>query len=95
VFYCADNTSETGFGGSCYESIALEDAFHPQMILAYEMNDQVLPVPHGSRLGLRVERQLGCKMAKYVMRVEAVDSTARIRGGRGGFWEDLRYAAGI
>jgi DMSO/TMAO reductase YedYZ molybdopterin-dependent catalytic subunit len=42
-------------------------------------------------LRLRVERQLGYKMAKYVMRVEAVDSLASIRGGRGGFWEDLGY----
>jgi len=39
----------------------------------------------------RVERQLGYKMAKYVMRIEAVDGLARIRGGRGGFWEDLGY----
>ncbi|MGH6804488.1 MAG: molybdopterin-binding protein, partial [Methyloceanibacter sp.] len=31
------------------------------------------------------------KMAKYVMRIEAVDGLARIRGGRGGFWEDLGY----
>ncbi|MEZ0280138.1 molybdopterin-dependent oxidoreductase, partial [Methyloceanibacter sp.] len=74
-----------------YESIGLVDAFHAQTILAYEMNDRTLPVPHGAPLRLRVERQLGYKMAKYVMRVEAVDSLASIRGGRGGFWEDLGY----
>jgi DMSO/TMAO reductase YedYZ molybdopterin-dependent catalytic subunit len=74
-----------------YESIGLEDAFHEQTILAYEMNGQTLPVPHGSPLRLRVERQLGYKMAKYVMRIEAVASLSVIRGGRGGFWEDLGY----
>ena len=70
--------------GHYYESIGLEDAFHPQTILAYEMNDRPLPIPHGAPLRLRVERQLGYKMAKYVMRIEAVESFAAIgrRQGR-------------
>jgi len=92
VFYCADNVFETGDDkDKYYESIGLQDAYHPQTILAYEMNDQTLPVAHGAPLRLRVERQLGYKMAKYVMRVEAVDDLAKIGGGRGGFWEDLGY----
>ena len=92
VFYCADNLFETGEEkDKYYESIGLEDAHHPQTILAYEMNDQTLPVAHGAPLRLRVERQLGYKMAKYVMRIEAVDHIGGIRGGRGGFWEDLGY----
>jgi len=92
VFYCADNLFDTGDEKDrYYESIALVDAVHPQTILAYEMNDQTLAVAHGAPLRLRVERQLGYKMAKYVMRIEAVDEIATIRGGRGGFWEDLGY----
>jgi len=92
VFYCADDLGGSGTeDGKYYESIALVDAFHPQTILAYEMNDQTLPVPHGAPLRLRVERQLGYKMAKYVMRIEAADGISGIRGGRGGFWEDLGY----
>jgi DMSO/TMAO reductase YedYZ molybdopterin-dependent catalytic subunit len=92
VFYCADNVFDTGDEKDrYYESIGLIDAFHPQTILAYEMNGETLPIPHGAPLRLRVERQLGYKMAKYVMRVEAVDEFATIRGGRGGFWEDLGY----
>jgi DMSO/TMAO reductase YedYZ molybdopterin-dependent catalytic subunit len=92
VLYCADDLGQTGTeAGKYYESIGLADAFHAQTILAYEMNDQTLPIPHGAPLRLRVERQLGYKMAKYVMRVEAVDSLSAIRGGRGGFWEDLGY----
>src|SRR3954447_10034751 len=92
VFHCAD-TMETGLAGSAqyYESIALEDAAHPQTILAYDMNDRVLPVAHGAPLRLRVERQLGYKMAKYVMAIEAVDSFAAIAGGKGGYWEDRGY----
>ena len=61
------------------------------------MNDQVLTIPHGAPLRVRIERQLGYKMAKYIMRIEAVDSLDGIHGGRGGFWEDRGYAwyAGI
>jgi DMSO/TMAO reductase YedYZ molybdopterin-dependent catalytic subunit len=92
VFYCADDLGETGTDdGKYYESIGLIDAFHPQTILAYAMNGADLPIPHGAPLRLRVERQLGYKMPKYVMRIEAVDELATIRGGQGGFWEDLGY----
>ncbi len=92
VFYCADDLAETGDDeGKYYEFVALIDAFHPQTILAYDMNGAALPIAHGAPLRLRVERQLGYKMAKYVMRIEAVDALAPIRGGQGGFWEDRGY----
>jgi DMSO/TMAO reductase YedYZ molybdopterin-dependent catalytic subunit len=98
VFHCADALGG-GFEAPApyYESIDLVDAFHEQTILAYAMNGAALPVPHGAPLRLRVENQLGYKMAKYVMRIEAIDDFARIAGGRGGYWEDRGYAwyAGI
>lgn len=87
VFHCADRFGQTPY----YESIDLVDAFHPQTILAWGMNDADLPVGHGAPLRLRVERQLGYKHAKFVMRVEAVESLAGIGGGRGGYWEDAGY----
>jgi len=92
AFFCADTLELTLDGtGDYYETIDLVDAFHPQTILAYDMNDRPLPVAHGAPLRLRVERQLGYKMAKYVMRIEAVDSFARLGRGRGGYWEDRGY----
>ena len=92
VFHCADSLDELpDNAGQYYESIDLEDAFHPQTILAYDMNDQPLPVPYGAPLRVRIERQLGYKMAKYIMRIEAVESFAGIKGGRGGYWEDRGY----
>ncbi|HEX4158986.1 MAG TPA: molybdopterin-binding protein [Rhizomicrobium sp.] len=97
VFHCADNlTGEPAKGGAqspgqYYESIDLVDAFHPQTIIAYALNGRPLDVPHGAPLRLRVERQLGYKMAKYVNRIEITDSFARIAGGRGGYWEDRGY----
>lgn len=89
VFHCADN-----YGGGLdayYESVDLIDAFHPQTILAYDMNDRPLEIAHGAPLRMRIERQLGYKHAKYVMRIEIVDSFARIGRGKGGFWEDRGY----
>jgi DMSO/TMAO reductase YedYZ molybdopterin-dependent catalytic subunit len=92
VFHCADELEKTLDGsGIYYESLALEDALHPQTILAYEMNDAVLPIEYGAPLRLRVERQLGYKMAKYLMRIEAVESFESIGRGHGGFWEDRGY----
>ena len=84
VFHCADD-----FDGSLYyESIDLADAHHPQTILAYAMNGAPLPIGHGAPLRLRVERQLGYKQAKFVMRLEVVASLAAIGAGKGGYWED-------
>ncbi len=92
VFHCADTLEQTLDGtGRYYESIDLVDAYHPQTILAYDMNDAPLPVAHGAPVRLRVERQLGYKHAKYVMRIEAVKDYAQIGRGKGGFWEDRGY----
>jgi DMSO/TMAO reductase YedYZ molybdopterin-dependent catalytic subunit len=98
VFHCADALAD-GLAppSQYYESIDLADAFHEQTILAYAMNGRTLPVPYGAPLRLRVENQLGYKMAKYVMRIQATDDLADIAGGGGGYWEDRGYAwyAGI
>ena len=94
VFHCADSFGATPY----YESIDLVDGFHPQTILAWGMNGHVLGVDHGAPVRLRVERQLGYKQAKYVMRVEAVASLAGVGAGKGGYWEDVadyQWYAGI
>ena len=91
VFHCFDALTQTEDGERYYESIDLIDARHPQTILAWAMNGAALPVPHGAPLRLRVERQLGYKHAKYIRRIEAVESFAHIGGGKGGYWEDRGY----
>ena len=90
VFHCADPMEQDG-SSPYYESIDLDDALHEQTILAYDLNDQPLPIQNGAPIRLRVERQLGYKHAKYVMRLEAVESFAHIHGGKGGYWEDQGY----
>lgn len=84
VFHCADNFGSVPY----YESIDMIDALHPQTILAWRMNGQPLAEAHGAPVRLRVERQLGYKHAKFVMRIEARSSLAGIYGGKGGYWED-------
>lgn len=89
VFYCADPMDEQGT--LYYESIDMDDARHPQTILAYELNDQTLPIANGAPVRVRIERQLGYKMAKYIMGIQLVDSFADIGDGKGGYWEDQGY----
>ena len=96
VFHCADALDDGGDSTDpetirYYESIDLIDAAHPQTILAYDMNGKALTVPHGAPLRLRLERQLGYKMAKYIMRIELARTVADLHGGRGGYWEDRGY----
>ena len=97
VIHCADTLDDGGGFGvgpesiRYYETIDLIDAVHPQTILAYDMNGKPLTVPHGAPLRLRLERQLGYKMATYVTRIELVQSHAELHGGRGGYWEDRGY----
>ena len=88
VFYCMD-TDENG--QNYYESLDLDDAAHPQTILAYEMNDRPLPIEHGAPLRLRVENQLGYKMAKYIRALEFVADLKSLGQGKGGYWEDQGY----
>lgn len=87
VFRCADDFR----GVPYYESCDLDDAFHPQTIVAHRLNGEPLPVRNGAPLRLRIERQLGYKHAKYLTAIEAVASLDGIGEGRGGYWEDRGY----
>lgn len=105
IFHCYDqlgadeseggDTEETntlsGAPPKFYGSIDMRDATHPQTILAYAMNGEPLAIPHGAPLRLRVERQLGYKMNKYIKRIELVSNFSGIGGGKGGYWEDQGY----
>ena len=89
VFRCADRLDP--LGPTYYESIDMDDAHHPQTILAYELNDAPLPIANGAPIRVRIERQLGYKMAKYIMAIDLVESFGDIEGGKGGYWEDQGY----
>jgi DMSO/TMAO reductase YedYZ molybdopterin-dependent catalytic subunit len=88
VFRCYDVMDD---GNEYYESLGFDDAYHPQTLLAWELNGKSLPIPNGAPLRLRVPRQLGYKMAKYLRRIELVASLKNLEGGQGGYWEDQGY----
>jgi len=72
------------FDADAWESIDMPDAWHPQTFLAYGMNGQELPTPHGAPVRLKVARQLGYKSVKYLSRVTVVDTVKNIGKGLGG-----------
>ena len=86
VFHCADSLDNNA--DRYYESCHLREAFHPQTILAYDLNGAPLDVPHGAPIRVRLERKLGYKHAKYLMAIELVDRLDTIGKGQGGYWED-------
>ena len=92
MFHCLD-TIDRDLSGDIkyYGSVDLIDARHPQTILAYGLNGKPLPVENGAPLRVRVERQLGYKMPKYVHKIELVDGFAGFGRGKGGYWEDNGY----
>ena len=88
VFRCYDAMDDDN---EYYESLGFDDAYHPQTLLAWQLNGKTLPIANGAPLRLRVPRQLGYKMAKYLRRIDLVDSFTSIKGGNGGYWEDQGY----
>ena len=89
IFHTLDEKWESPGHGYYYEVIDLETARRPQVILAYDMNDAPLSVAHGAPLRLRVEHQLGYKMAKWVTRIELVADFRGIGKGQGGWRDDV------
>jgi DMSO/TMAO reductase YedYZ molybdopterin-dependent catalytic subunit len=87
VFWCMD---DDGSGTKYYESLDMHQAMHPQAVLAYELNGEVIPPKNGAPIRLTVPTQLGYKSAKHVQKIEVV---AGLGGnyGRGGYWEDRGY----
>jgi methionine sulfoxide reductase catalytic subunit len=88
VFY---SFGEGGEGGKFYDTLSMENAQHPQTLLAYEMNFKPLGELHGAPLRLRVENQLGFKMVKWIRAVEFVESIRSVGQGEGGYNEDHEY----
>jgi DMSO/TMAO reductase YedYZ molybdopterin-dependent catalytic subunit len=66
-----------------WDSIDMDDARHPQTLLAYAMNGPTFPADHGAPLRLKVPRQLGYKNLKYLTRMTVTDSQEGIGNGLG------------
>jgi len=66
-----------------WDSIDMDDALHPQTLLAYAMNGPEMPTDHGAPLRLKVARQLGYKSLKYLSRITVTDTAKGIGDGLG------------
>jgi len=80
-----------------WDSLDLADAWHPQTLLAYGMNGEDLPTPHGAPVRLRVARQLGYKSVKYLSEITVTDTLKDIGQGLGSVSPEWGYSwyAGI
>ena len=88
VFHTFDRDAD---GTPYYESLSLQQAAHPQTLLALRQNGKPIVPDRGAPVRLTVPTQLGYKSAKWVRRIEVVASTAHLYGGKGGYWEDQGY----
>lgn len=77
--------------GNFYSVLDLHQGRFPQTILAYSINQQPLPEDFGAPLRLRVESQLGYKMAKFVCRMRLIDDYKNIGQGHGNWRADTLY----
>jgi DMSO/TMAO reductase YedYZ molybdopterin-dependent catalytic subunit len=80
-----------------WDSLDLADAWHSQTLLAYAMNGEELPPPHGAPVRLRVPRQLGYKSVKYLSHIMVTDTLKNIGKGLGSISPEIGYSwyAGI
>jgi DMSO/TMAO reductase YedYZ molybdopterin-dependent catalytic subunit len=69
--------------GKKWGSIDVADAWHPQTLLAYGMNGQEIPTPHGAPVRVRLPRQLGFKSLKYLSRITITDTAKNFGKGWG------------
>jgi DMSO/TMAO reductase YedYZ molybdopterin-dependent catalytic subunit len=75
-FKCADKY---------YTSIDMPTALHPQTLLAFRFADQILPVPFGFPMKLRIPTKLGFKNPKHIVAIFVTNEYP------GGYWEDQGY----
>jgi DMSO/TMAO reductase YedYZ molybdopterin-dependent catalytic subunit len=73
------------FDSDYYSSWDRESAEHPQTLLAYGMNGDVLAPAHGAPLRLYGAVKLGYKSVKYLSQVLFMPAMT------GGYWENLGY----
>lgn len=75
-FQCADNY---------YTSIDMATALHPQTLLAFTFDDQILPRIYGFPMKLRIPTKLGFKNPKHIIAIFVTNAYP------GGYWEDQGY----
>ncbi|KQR77204.1 molybdopterin-binding protein [Burkholderia sp. Leaf177] len=75
-FKCADDY---------YESIDMPTALHPQTLLTFTYDGQLLPAKYGYPMKLRMPTKLGYKNPKHIMEIFVTNTFP------GGYWVDQGY----
>jgi DMSO/TMAO reductase YedYZ molybdopterin-dependent catalytic subunit len=75
----------TSFDGTYTESLTLEQAMRPDVIVAYELGGNPLSREHGGPVRLYVAPMYGYKSCKWLNGIEVVDRVIP------GYWEDEGY----
>lgn len=80
-----------------WDSVDLDEAMHPQTLIAYGMNGADLPPAFGGPLRFRVPRQLGYKSVKFLNRLTVTDDLRKFGKGLGSPGPEYGYSwfAGI
>jgi DMSO/TMAO reductase YedYZ molybdopterin-dependent catalytic subunit len=81
----ANPSQSTGVVRVLWDSIDMADALHPQTLLAYAMNGEILPPDYGAPIRLRLGRHLGYKNTKYLSQIVVADRMDLYRKS-GGTW---------
>jgi len=71
--------------------LPLDLVYEDETMLAFDMNDEPLPLTFGAPLRLRVESIHGYKMVKYLRSIEWIEDYATEGDGQGGTREDSGY----
>jgi DMSO/TMAO reductase YedYZ molybdopterin-dependent catalytic subunit len=69
-----------------YESVALEVAMDPRVLLVYAMNGVPLPVEHGFPLRIYIPNRYGMKQPKWIMSMEVIGEEGA------GYWVDRGWS---
>jgi len=80
-----------------WDSLDMDEAMHPQTLVAYGMNGTDIPTGHGAPLRMRVPRQLGYKNVKFITHLTVTDDLKKFGQGLGSVSPEGGYAwyAGI
>jgi DMSO/TMAO reductase YedYZ molybdopterin-dependent catalytic subunit len=70
-----------------YESWDLASSLHPQTLMAYQKNGELLSPDNGAPLRLAAPVKLGYKQSKWVMQIRLVNNLMP----QTGYWEDQGY----
>jgi DMSO/TMAO reductase YedYZ molybdopterin-dependent catalytic subunit len=75
----------TSFDGTYTESLTLDQARRPDVIVAYEMEGKPVSSDHGGPVRLYVAPMYGYKSCKWLDGIEVTDHVEQ------GYWEDEGY----